>query len=92
MTLSARADAGEVRFALPLRPANLGYSTFHATGNFVDNDPDSPNELLDWSCGERTYDRADGHKHGGTDLFGWPFAWWLMDHDRLQVIAPAPEP
>ncbi|MBL4662049.1 MAG: peptidoglycan DD-metalloendopeptidase family protein, partial [Flavobacteriaceae bacterium] len=38
--------------------------------------------LGDYYCNERTY---DGHK--GTDIFTWPFPWFMYENDLVEVIA-----
>lgn len=54
----------------PLRavPAYRGYG-YHGISNFVDLNPSFPNLLLDWNCGSRTYDLADGYNHAGIDFY-----------------------
>lgn len=78
-----------VPLAWPLRSRALGYFGFHATSNFVDQDPAFPNQLLDFECGARTYDTAGGYNHAGVDLFSWPFWWNLMDAERVEAVAAA---
>ncbi|WP_395682751.1 peptidoglycan DD-metalloendopeptidase family protein [Dokdonella sp.] len=63
---------------------------YHGISNFVDLDPAYPNHLLDWNCGTRTYDLADGSNHAGIDIFLWPFPWTLMDEQAIDIIAAAP--
>ncbi|KAB2900772.1 MAG: M23 family metallopeptidase [Dokdonella sp.] len=63
---------------------------YHGISNFVDLDPAYPDALLDWNCGERTYDLDDGYNHGGIDLFLWPFAWLRMDQQAVDIVAAAP--
>lgn len=63
---------------------------YHGISNFVDLDPTYPNHLLDWNCGTRTYDLADGSNHAGIDIFLWPFQWTLMDSQAIDIIAAAP--
>jgi hypothetical protein len=63
---------------------------FHAVSNFVDLDPAYPDQLLDFACGERTYDRLDGYNHSGTDFFVWPFEWQRMFEAQVRVVAAAP--
>jgi murein DD-endopeptidase MepM/ murein hydrolase activator NlpD len=75
----------------PLR-AVAGHAApgYHGISNFVDLDPAFPNQLLDWNCGERTYDQAGGYNHAGIDLFTWPFPWLMMDQQSIDIIAAAP--
>src|SRR5689334_853383 len=57
--------------------------------NYVDHDPAYPGQLLDYNCGDRTYDQADGYNHQGTDFTAFPFAWRKMDNDEAIVVAAA---
>jgi hypothetical protein len=78
-------------FVFPLRAANgLADPGFHALSNFVDLDPAYPDQLLDFACGARTYDRPDGYNHSGTDFFVWPFEWRRMFESQVRVVAAAP--
>lgn len=92
--LSSRLPAlltSPVTFTWPLRNAPLlaDYNN-HGISNFVDQNPNFPNQVQDYACGTRSYDTADGYNHAGTDIFTWPFGWYKMDHDQVQVIAAAP--
>ena len=58
--------------------------------NYVDHDPNYPDHVLDYSCGSRSYDQADGYNHQGTDITAYPFAWRKMDNDEAIVVAAAP--
>jgi hypothetical protein len=55
---------------------------------FVDHDDASPDSLLDWNCGERTYD-TDTFNHNGTDYNGAEFPWLTMANDGMIVVAAA---
>jgi murein DD-endopeptidase MepM/ murein hydrolase activator NlpD len=81
--------AGEhVRFGWPLR--NLTFDPgVHGISNFVDLDPDFPDALLDYQCGTRSYDTASGYNHQGIDVFTWPFGWYKMDFDQVEIVAVA---
>ncbi len=57
--------------------------------NYVDHDPRYPGQLLDYNCGIRTYDQANGYNHQGTDFTALPFAWRKMDNDEAIVVAAA---
>jgi len=83
-------DPRSVSFGWPLREAE-GYwgPGYHGVSNFVDHDAAFPNALQDYTCGTRTYDLPNGYNHSGTDYFTWPFAWYLMDHDLVKVVAIA---
>lgn len=75
----------------PLRPLPA-YSApdYSGVSNFVDLNPAVPNQLLDFSCGARTYDLSSGYNHGGVDYFLWPFAWRVMDAAVISIVAAAP--
>lgn len=63
---------------------------FYAISNYVDQDPAAPDMLLDYDCGERTYDLEDGTNHNGVDYFNFPFSWLAMQQDASIVVAAAP--
>ena len=74
----------------PLKVADSSSATgYHAITNFVDHDAAFPDMLLDYACGDRSYDLASGYNHAGTDYFLWPFAWNKMDNDEIEVVAAA---
>lgn len=76
----------------PLRAANgLADDGFDQIANFVDHDLAAPNQLLDYDCGDRTYDEIDGiiNNHRGTDIQIWPFPWLKMANDEVEVVAAA---
>ena len=58
--------------------------------NYVDHGLKFPDQLLDYNCGTRTYDQANGYNHQGTDITALPFAWRKMDNDEAIVVAAAP--
>jgi Peptidase family M23 len=58
--------------------------------NFVDLNAAFPHQILDYSCGARSYDTNTGYNHRGTDLFTWPFAWTLQDQGAVDAVAAAP--
>lgn len=62
---------------------------FYAIANYVDQDEAAPDQLLDYECGERTYDLEDGTNHNGVDYFNWPFQWLSMQQDASIVVAAA---
>jgi murein DD-endopeptidase MepM/ murein hydrolase activator NlpD len=70
-----------VYFNWPLKlQAGITDPSYYGISNFVDQNGGSG--LLDYNCGNRTY---DGHK--GTDIFLWPFPWMKMDNNEVEVIA-----
>lgn len=85
------AKAVGISLAWPLQLApGAAAEGYHGTSNFVDHNASFPNQLLDFSGGDRTYDLASGYNHAGTDLFLTPFAWQMMDAGAVQVVAAAP--
>lgn len=75
----------------PLQPiASFSDYAYHGISNFVDHNPDFPNHILDYHCGERSYDTEAGYNHAGTDFFLWPFGWKLMEEEVIEVVATAP--
>lgn len=78
-------------FIFPLKPKDdfrdLGYFSISA---YVDHNPSYPNKLLDYNCGNISYDLAAGYNHSGTDFFLYPFSWNKMDSGSIQIVAAAP--
>lgn len=75
----------------PTRPsASTPDFDIYGISNFVDQNPNFPNQLLDWNCGARTYDTAGGYNHAGIDIFTWPFGWYKMDFNQAEIVAAAP--
>jgi len=72
----------------PLRASDNydGYSYYGISG-FVDHNTNYPEQLLDYNCGNRTYDTNDGYNHQGVDVFTWPFKWHMMVNDDVEIIA-----
>ncbi len=62
----------------------LDYNNTWAISNFVDHDFNN-DTVEDYECNEKTY---DGHK--GTDIYTWPFPWYLYENNLVNVIAAAP--
>ncbi|MEQ1744951.1 MAG: peptidoglycan DD-metalloendopeptidase family protein [Saprospiraceae bacterium] len=70
-----------VSFGWPLQLApGFNWNNFALISNFVDHAQDQT--LLDYNCGNRTY---DGHQ--GTDIALWPFPWYLKNNNLAQVVA-----
>ena len=80
-----------VLLSWPLQKA-AGQPDFNidSTANYVDQNMAYPNQLLDWNCGARTYDQANGYNHSGTDIATWPFTWKKVDDNAVEIIAAAP--
>jgi len=78
-----------VSFEWPLRAAaNLTDYGYHGVSGFMDHNP-ATNALLDYMCGDRTYDLSAGYNHRGTDFFTYPFPWLKMDSSQVEIVAAA---
>ena len=89
--LQRPANPTTTAFAWPLKQA-LGYNDrgYYGISNYVDENPAYPNLVLDYNCGNRSYDQASGYNHAGTDIFTWPFYWQKMERNIVEIIAAAP--
>lgn len=65
------------------------YNNVWSISNYVDHNPNYPNAVQDWNCGERTYDTAAGYNHKGIDIFTWPFTWYMLDNNQAWAVAAA---
>lgn len=66
------------------------YHEVWAISNYVDQNPEFPNKVLDYNCGSKTYDNTAGYNHMGVDIYTWPFTWKMMDYDEAVIVAAAP--
>ncbi len=80
---------GSVLFIDPYRPKD-GFQEYgyHTLQNQVDQNLTPNNHLLDYNCGDRTYDWGTGN-HQGTDYILWPYPWRRMDENVMEVVAAA---
>lgn len=65
------------------------YDNVWSISAHVDHNASFPNQLLDYNCGNRTYDTAGGYNHMGVDIFTWPFAWYQMENNQSWAVAAA---
>lgn len=72
------------------KSATSPYNENWSISNYVDHNPNYPNQIQDWNCGTRTYDSSNGYNHAGIDIFTWPFGWYQMDNSQAEIIAAAP--
>lgn len=80
--LTVSADREDVSFIWPLRKSDdFTWNSYYGISNYVDQDF-TDGGLEDYHCDMRTY---DGHK--GTDIFTWPFPWYMYDNDFVEVVA-----
>jgi murein DD-endopeptidase MepM/ murein hydrolase activator NlpD len=78
-----------VTFRWPMRQAGLNNFFIEGISNYVDQNQNFPNQLLDWNCGARSYDVSSGYNHRGADIFTWPFGWYMMDNGQAEIVAAA---
>lgn len=72
------------KLAWPLRAANgLADCDYYRISAHVDHNPAS-GAVKDFNCGTLTY---DGHR--GTDISIFPFPFYKMDNDQVEVVAAA---
>lgn len=78
------------QFELPFQ-AKSGFEDYgyYSLFNQVDHNLASNGNLLDYNCGERTYDWVGGN-HQGTDYVVWPYPWKKMEDEVMEVVAAAP--
>ncbi|MES2847808.1 MAG: M23 family metallopeptidase [Bacteroidota bacterium] len=87
VTLSPMAQA----FVWPIKQMlNYNDPGFYGISNYIDENTSFPNQVLDYNCGNRSYDQSSGYNHLGTDIFTWPFCWDKMNNNKVQVVAAAP--
>lgn len=65
----------------------LEYNSAYCVTNYVDHNPSYPGNVLDWNCGERTYDLNSGYNHQGIDIATWPFSQQLQENDLVAIVA-----
>lgn len=78
--------ANHALYDFPLRTTE-NYPGFHGVSNFVDLNPSFPGSIQDYNCGTRSYDLDNGYNHQGIDFFTWPYEWYKMDNNEVEVIA-----
>lgn len=81
--LPAAEERMAVAFDWPLQAAaGLDYNSIHYISNYLDQD--ASGGVQDYFCGSRSY---NGHR--GIDIGTWPFPWYLVNHDLVEVVAGA---
>lgn len=72
------------QFIVPiqLKEGTTTYNEYYMVSNYMDHDPSG--EFIDGHCSMVSY---DGHR--GTDYYPWPFPWYMMDNDLVEIIAAA---
>lgn len=87
--VGARPTAGYFIWPLRIRDTETRFRSIYAISNYVDLNPVYPGQLMDWNCGQRTYDLSSGYNHGGIDIYTWPFGQYLQQEDIAEIIAVA---
>ena len=78
-----------IKFIFPLRATdNFDGYNFYTTNDFVDHNSRS-NGVLDYNCGDRTFNVPNGENHEGTDYYLAPFPWNMMQNESVQIVASA---
>jgi murein DD-endopeptidase MepM/ murein hydrolase activator NlpD len=78
-------------FSWPIKQKTGVYDNgFYGISNYIDQNTSFPNLVQDYNCGTRSYDLSSGYNHRGTDIFTWPFGWYKMDYNLVEIIAAAP--
>ncbi len=79
-----KAKVNAVSLSWPLRPSpNLTDCSYYRISAYVDNDP-TVGVIKDFNCGTNTYDG-----HSGTDIATWPYNFYKMDNNLVEVVAAA---
>ena len=72
-------------FSWPLRAIDSWKDvSYYNISAYVDQNT-TVGQIQDWNCGTNTYD-----SHHGTDISIWPFNFYKLDNDIVEVIAAAP--
>ena len=85
----SKPQASTDGFQLPIRRGlSNTYPGLMTIAAYVDHDEVNPDSLLDWNCGDRTYDGQD-FGHNGTDYNAILYPWRTMANDGMIVTAAA---
>jgi len=71
------------------QPENASDGGYYGISNYVDNNLFHPDQVRDYTCGDRTYDTQWGYNHSGIDIFPWPFTWHKMLNEEMIIVAAA---
>ena len=76
-------DRNIVAFSWPLQAAaGLTFNSYYSINKYVDQNTGAG--VQDYNCGARSYDG-----HNGIDIDTWPFAWYMVANNSVEVIAAA---
>lgn len=85
------SPANHPQFIWPVvQEGGFNYNNTWGISNFVDHAQGYPNDIMDYNCGDRSYDLDSGYNHAGTDIFLWPFPWLQMQRGQVNIVAAAP--
>lgn len=77
-------------FIWPLvQDPNFDFNSFGYPYNYIDHDPEYPFKVIDYDCGNHSYDTANGYNHSGFDIVPWPFWWKQMERNQAINVAAA---
>lgn len=91
-------NSADVLLDWPIRMReNDIFENCYAISNYVDHDfaigPDEWNQFgdsnIDYNCGKRTYDTHFLYNHSGVDVTLWPFSWYMVENDLVEVVSAA---
>ena len=74
----------------PLEPGETfnDFSYFYIS-QYQDLDSVSDGSLLDYNCGDFTYDTGSGYDHDGIDIATYPYQYLKMANNEVNVVAVA---
>lgn len=85
LKLLKRTSPGIVSLDWPLKPSSdLHDCSYYMISAYVDQNT-TTGVFQDFNCGTNTY---DGHR--GTDIAIWPYGFYKMDNNLVEIIAAAP--
>ncbi len=88
--IGLKTNRAHPKFILPVKLTDgSSDENFYTITAYVDHDSLNPGHLKDYMCGDLTYDYT-GYNHTGTDFFPWPFPWYKMYNDEVEIVAAAP--
>lgn len=78
------------KFQVPVRQVSKKSNPdFYTISAYFDHNTQYPAQVLDYTCGELSYDLENGYNHSGTDFYAWPFPWQKMYNNEVEVVAAA---
>lgn len=73
-------EVTDLIFPLELAEEIPGFDEYYGISNYVDHN--SSSGIQDYNCQSKSY---DGHR--GTDIFTFPFPWYLYENDLVNVVS-----